>query len=325
MNFDLETRQIDTETNINGLNNDIKAGGLTLEQKYDDIWGGLTFSHKINEIIGIGTTAYLVYHNQTTNFNIVVESLDTSNQISSVIAFRDLKFNNFSLLLKSGLAVNLDPVTIGLTITTPNLNITGSGSYGYHNFVNIPTDQSQNVFESNYQDQLTASHKTSWAIGTGLAYWWKSLSLHFSAEWYNAVKNYELVTLAPLYSQSSGTTFNHEITQQLKSIINFGIGADYKLSDKFSLAGSFITDFSAGDSNAGSGSLANGDIYHISAGSYFKVGGSEITFGLSYSFANDVINQIADIGNINPDKVKSVSSSAEVKFTRIKVLFGFIF
>ena len=35
------------------------------------------------------------------------------------------------------------------------------------------------------------------------------------------------------------------LSQQLKSVINAGIGIDYTLNDKISFAGSFITDFSA--------------------------------------------------------------------------------
>jgi hypothetical protein len=326
MNFELETRQIGEEPNISGLKGNLTAGGLSLVQNFDDIWGGLTFSHKLNDVIGIGVTAYVAYHNQTTNFKTIVEALDSLNQISSLIVFRNLKFNTYGVLLKTGVAFNFNPLTLGFTVTTPDLNILGTGSYGYHNFINIPNDPSQNVFQSNYQDELKSIYKTSWAVGVGAAYWWQSLSLHISAEWYNAVNKYNVVTLDPLYSQSTGNTFTHEITQQLKSIINAGIGADYILNDKVSFAGSFITDFSASDPNAGSNlSFSNGDIYHISGGSYFNMGSSEITLGLSYSFYNDVIDQIADIGNIDPDKVKRVNSKAEVKFKRIKVLFGFIF
>ena len=48
----------------------------------------------------------------------------------------------------------------------------------------------QNVYESNYQDELKSTYQTSWAVGFGAAYWGKSLSVHISAEWYDAVKKY---------------------------------------------------------------------------------------------------------------------------------------
>lgn len=54
MNFDFETRQIGTERNLNEYGSNFAAGGLSLQQKFDEIWGGLTFSHKLNDFIGLG-------------------------------------------------------------------------------------------------------------------------------------------------------------------------------------------------------------------------------------------------------------------------------
>ncbi len=325
MNFEFESRQIGIESAGLPATNFV-AGGLTMQQKFDEIWGGLTFSRRLSEIVGLGVTAYVAYRDQTNHLQTVIEDLDSINQISSITAFRNLKFQNYRVLLKTGLGVNLDPITFGLTVTTPSLSLLGSGSYGYNNFVNNPYDPTKNVYESNYQDELESTYKTSWAVGFGAAYWSKSFSVHFSAEWYDAVKKYDPISLNPLYSQSREEYFTKEISQQFRSIINAGIGIDYKLNDKFSLAGSIITDFSANDTNAETNiALSRWDIYHISAGSYFNIGSSEITLGLSYSFGNDVIRQIADIGNPDIGTGNRLNTTSDVKFTRIKVLFGFIF
>lgn len=324
MNFEFETRQIGIEDG--SANNNFVAGGLSMQQQFDEIWGGLTFSHKISEIVGLGATAYVAYRDQTYKLQTVIEDLDSINQISSITAFRSMKFQNYRVLLKTGFGVNLNPITFGLTLTTPSLSLLGNGSYGYNNFLNNPYDPAQNVYESNYQDDIKSTYQTSWTVGFGAAYWGKALSVHFSAEWFDAVKKYNPITLDPLYSQSKGEYFTREISQQLKSIINAGIGFDYKLNDKFSIAGSFITDFSANDTNAETNiALSRWDIYHISAGSYFNIGSSEITIGLSYSFGNDVIRQIADIGNPDSGTGSKLNTTSDVKFTRLKVLFGFIF
>jgi hypothetical protein len=324
MNFEFETRRIGIENG--STSNSFVAGGLSMEQKFDEIWGGLTFSHKLSETVGFGATGYVAYRSQHYNLQTVIEDLDSINQISSLTAFRNLKFLNYRVLLKTGLGVILNPITFGLTLTTPSLSLLGNGSYGYNNFINNPDDPTQNVYESNYQDDLKSTYQTSWSIGFGAAYWGKSISVHFSAEWYDAVKKYNPITLNPLYSQSKDEYFTKEISQQLKSIINAGIGVDYKLNDKFSIAGSFITDFSANDTNAETNiALSRWDIYHLSAGSYFNIDGSEITLGLSYSFGNDVIRQIADIGNPDTGTGSKLNTTSDVKFTRVKVLFGFLF
>ena len=326
MNFDFETRQISTINNSTNSDFDYTAGGVSANQKLDEIWGGVTFSHKFTETIGMGVTAYIAYRNQTLDFQTIVEGLDANDQITSIMAIRKLNYNNYRALLKFGGGINLNPVTLGLTVTTPSLNLLGSGSYGYHNFINNPANPLENVFESNYQDDLKSKYNTSWAIGFGAGYWGKQIRLHFSAEWFNAVHQYEPLTLDPLFSQSTNQYFTKNITQQLKSVLNAGIGVDYKLNEKWSFAGSFITDFSANDTNAETNlSLSKWDIYHISAGSNFKLASSEITLGLSYSFGNDVIKQVANIGDPENGTNENIETASDVKFQRIKVLFGFLF
>ncbi|HSR18549.1 MAG TPA: hypothetical protein VLM39_10715 [Ignavibacteriaceae bacterium] len=323
MNFEFEKREIETDA---GLNSSIEGGGLSLHQKLDEIWSGVTFSHKLSSTVGLGVTTYVAYRNQTTNYQTIIEGLDSVNRISSFLAYRNLYFNNYRILFKAGMGVVLSPVTLGFTLTTPSINLFGSGSYGYHNFINNPDDPGQNVYQSNYQDDLKSKYKTSWAIGFGTAYWGEKFSVHFSAEWYDAIKKYNPISLAPLYSQSSGETFTEEILQQLSGIVNAGLGIDYKLNDEVSFAGGFITDFSANDINTkGNISLSRWDIYHLSGGSSFKIGTSEVTLGFAYSFGSDVIRQIADIGNPDAGAAENVNSQADVKFTKIKFMFGFIF
>ena len=261
-----------------------------MQQDFKEIWTGASFSHKMNEMIGLGATAYVAYRGQTTEFQNVIEQLQSDQQIASLLTYMKLNFTNYRTLLKVGLAVNLKPITLGLTITTPSIDILGSGSYGYNHFVSDPADITNNVYETNSQVDLKSKYTTSWAVGLGGAYWSDNYNVHFSAEWYNAVKKYHPLTIEPFYSQSSGDTIRNEINQEFLNVLNAGLGFDYKLSDKVSLSASFITDFSANIESLKSNiSLSKWNIYHVSAGSNFKIGKAEITLGLSYCSGTDVI------------------------------------
>jgi hypothetical protein len=128
MNFEFETRQV--ENGFEDVTDNVaEAAGIYFIQKFDEIWAGDTFSRKMSENVGLGISAYIAYRNQTTNLQTVIETLDTANQISSSLLLRKLKFDNYRALLKAGLGVRLDPITFGLTITTPSVNILGTGSY----------------------------------------------------------------------------------------------------------------------------------------------------------------------------------------------------
>jgi hypothetical protein len=320
MSFEFETKEIETD----GAQY-YTAGGLMMNQNFDEIWAGASFSHKVNNVIGLGLTSYIAYRNQTTNYQTIVEELMPGNEIASLLMLRKLKFENYRALFKAGMAINLKPVTLGLTITTPSINILGDGSYNFHNIMSTPDDASQNVYESNTQPDLKSEYNTSWAVGMGGAYWGKKFNLHVSAEWFNKVKKYQPLDLASFTSQSSGEMIQKEINQQFKSILNAGVGVDYIHNDKISFASGITTDFSANVEGLKSNiSLSTWDIYHLSAGTYFKVGSAEITLGLSYSSGSDNIKQIADIDDPNLPE-GSVRPITDVDYTRIKVLFGFVF
>jgi hypothetical protein len=172
---------------------------------------------------------------------------------------------------------------------------------------------------------LKSKYNTSWAIGIGGAYWGKKINLHFSAEWYNAVKKYQPLTIEPFYSQSSGDTIQNEINQEFLNVLNAGIGFDYKLNEKVSLSVSFITDFSANIESLKSNiSLSKWNIYHVSAGSNFEIGKAEITLGLSFCSGTDTIGYNANFEN--PGNIgNNLRQVADVKYSRLNVLFGFVF
>jgi hypothetical protein len=323
MNFDFESGEMSEDTDPSTYS--YTTGGFSMKQDFKEIWTGVSYSHKLNRMLSLGATAYIAYRDQTTDFQTVIEAFQIDQQIASLLAYRKLKFINYRTLLKAGLAVNLKPITLGLTITTPSIDISGSGSYGYHNFVNNPADAGNNIYESNLQYDLNSKYNTSWAIGLGGAYWGEKINVHLSGEWYNAVKKYQPLTLEPFYSQSSGDTLQKEINQEFNNILNAGIGIDCKLNDKICLSGSFITDFSANIENLKSNiSLSKWDIYHVSAGSNFEIGKAEITLGLSFSSGGDVIHQntdIADPGNL----LSNLNQEVYVKYYRLKALFGFVF
>jgi len=323
MNFDFGSRQMissgDQGTDL------YTTGGLSMKQDFKEIWTGASFSHKMNEIIGLGATAYVAYRDQTTEFQNVVEELQSDLQIASLLTYRKLNFTNYRALLKAGLAVNLKPITLGLTITTPSIDILGTGSYGYNHFVSDPSDVSDNVYETNSQVDLKSKYYTSWAVGAGAAYWGNKINLHFSAEWYNAVKKYHPLEIEPFYSQSSGDTIQNEINQEFLKVLNAGLGFDYKLNDEVSISIGFITDFSANIESLKSNiSLSKWNIYHVSAGSNFEIGKAEITLGLSYCSGTDVIGRNSGIEN--PGNIGStLKQEAVVKYSRLNILFGFVF
>ena len=322
-NLEFSSRIIDSLDVIKSwLGKENFAGGINTEKKFNDVWGGITYSTKLSETIGIGMTGYVAYRSHKASSITILQALqDTVNgEIASYSNIINYRFNNCRTLLKAGIGFNLNPLTIGLTVTSPSLNIFGSGSVGTHLFISgIDT----NRFDSNYQEDIESKFNSSWAAGLGGAYNFGKVKLHLSAEWYDAISKYDVLDTEPYVSQSSGETLTNDLTHEAKSIINFGLGLDYFASDSLIFSLSVTSDFSAYVENTTTNLAAYSawDLIHIAGGSTFHIWKSEVTVGAVYSFGSQTFeNKI----NITPGADNnSVGRQSEFIYSQIKVLLGF--
>jgi hypothetical protein len=296
------------------------AGGINTEKKFNDVWGGITYSTKLSNTIGIGITGYVSYRSHKATSITILQALQSNGDIASYSNINNYRFNNCRTLLKAGVGLNLNPLTIGLTVTSPSLNIFGSGSVGTHLFI---SGIDSNRFDSNYQEDIKSKFNSSWAAGLGGAYNFGKIKLHLSAEWYDAISKYDALDTEPYVSQSSGEVLTNDLTHEAKSIINYGIGLDYFALDSLIFSLSVTSDFSAYVENTTTNLAAYSawDLIHIAGGSTFNIWKTEVTVGAVYSFGSQTIeNNI----NITPsDDNNSVGRQSEFKYSQIKVLLGF--
>ncbi len=298
------------------------AGGTEYYQNFKDVWVGITYSTKFSEVIGLGFTGYVSVKNYSNKDIVILQALKDDGDIASFTKIYNYSYNNWRTLLKAGLGINLSPLTIGLSLTTPSLNILGTGSVGTHLFVS-GIDSTSN-FTSNYQEDIKSENKSSWAAGFGAAYRIGKYKFHFSAEWYDAVNKFYVLDTAPFESQSSGDVYTNDLTQQTKSIINYGLGVDYFAADSLIFSASFISDYSAkSDEIVLDQPQSLGlNLFHFSAGTTFRIWKSLLTLGLVYTYGSESIGEKIDlVAGGNDD----ITNEAELDYSQIKVLLGFEF
>lgn len=296
------------------------AGGINAEKNFNDVWGGITYSTKLSKIIGLGFTVYVAYRSQKTSTVTILQALQSNGDIASYSNIINYRFNNCRTLLKAGLGLNLNPLTLGLTVTSPSLNIFGTGSVGTHLFISgIDT----NTFNSNYQEDVKSKFNSSWAAGFGGAYNFGKIKLHLSGEWYNAISKYYVLDTQPYVSQSSGEALTNDLTHEAKSIINYGIGLDYFATDSLIFSLSVTSDFSAYVENTSTNlaPYSAWDLVHIAGGSTFSIWKSQVTVGAVYSFGSQILEN--NINIIPGSDNGTVSRQSDFKYSQIKVLLGF--
>ena len=296
------------------------AGGINTEKKFNDVWGGITYSTKLSETIGIGITGYISYRSHKATSLTILQALQSNGEIASYSNINNYRFNNCRTLLKAGVGLNLDPLTIGLTVTSPSLNIFGSGSAGTHIFIS-GIDSSR--FDSNYQEDIKSKFNSSWAAGLGGAYNFGNVKLHLSAEWYDAINKYDVLDTEPYVSQSSGKTLTNDLSHEAKSVINFGFGLDYFATDSLIFSLSVTSDFSAYVENTATNlaTYSAWDLIHVAGGSTFSIWKTEVTIGAVYSFGSQTFENKINITPGGDDN--SVGRQSEFKYSQIKVLLGF--
>ena len=320
-NIEFSARVIDSLEVINSSpGKESFAGGISDGKKFNDVWGGITYSTKLSKIIGLGFTGYISYRSHQASSITILQALQSNGDIASYSNIINYNFNNCRALAKIGLGLNFKPLTIGITATTPSLNIFGSGSVGTHLFV---SGIDSNRFESNYQEEVKSEFNSSWAVGIGGAYKLGNVKLHLSAEWYDAIKKFYVLDTKPYISQSSGEILTNDLTHEAKSVINYGFGFDYFASDSLIFSLSVTSDFSAYVKNTTTNlaPYSAWDLIHIAGGSTFNIWKSEVTLGFVYSFGSQNIQNKIDI--TPNENESSINRESEFKYSQIKVLLGF--
>jgi hypothetical protein len=323
MNYGIEGRRGGIRDIESG--EELVAGELIANQELSDLWIGLTWAVKLNPKIAIGITPYLSIRDQKTRKHAYTEILDPLGNVSAAIITQQFEYKNYRLLAKAGFGANFDPLTFGLSITTPSLSLSGSGS-SLVNLLNSGDGSSEEtVFFANYQQDVAARHHLPLSVGFGGGYRLGKHRLHFSAEWFDEVSQYNILDIENFTDQSSGETITYRVDSELKSVFNYGFGVEFYISEKLNLYISYITDFSAAIPDTRTNlTVSTWDIYHLSGGASFSIGRSEFTLGLNYAFGSDKLRgpvnlPESDIKNTLGDLLEN----SDVDYKRLKFLIGF--
>lgn len=325
MNFGIEGRRGGTQET--DLGQEVLAGELIANQELSDLWIGLTWAVKLNPSIAIGVTPYLSVRNQKTRKHAYAEILDPVGNVGAAIITQQFEYDNYRLLAKAGLGANFDPLTLGFSITTPSLSVSGNGS-SLINLVNSGDgSDEETVYIANLQQDITARHKLPLSLGVGVGYKLGKHRIHISAEWFDKLARYNVIDTRKFTAQSTNEAFPHTVDTESKSVFNYGLGAEFYLSEKLNLYISYVTDFSAAVKDTRTNlTVSTWDIYHISTGASFSIGRSEFTFGINYAFGSDKIRSPVNLpeGDVKNTLIDLLENS-DLDYTRLKFLIGFSF
>jgi hypothetical protein len=329
--------QLETRGVLEAAPGSILPGGGTLAEEVvlgsdmSEYWGGITWSSPLGEKVGFGVTSYVALRMQRKRSEFTFKALEASGGLAILDRTIDHDYYNVRLLWKVGLAFDLSPVLLGVSVTTPSLNLFGSG-YTYLNASSVGFDidgdgAADPLLAADYQDELSSTYKTSWAIGAGVAYSFGRFKLNLSAEWYNSIPAYAVLDPKSFVVQTTGETVKNALTVEYDAVLNYGFGVEFVATETIDFYLSYVTDFSAEPSGTKTNlSVSNWNLRHITGGGVFSFGKADVTFGLGYAFGSSklpkeelpVIDDLLDNSGQTPPALTGTSQ-------RFKIIFAFSF
>ena len=289
---------------------DIFQGQYHYDNRIREGWFMGALSYLINNKIGLGISTNLfirsVDYNRTYKARAFPkDELDSNGQFSKITSSDDVQKLNYRVMgfvFKPGINIDLSPLKLGLTLTTPSLTFRLLSNHAFKSQLSILPDEDQKVYnQTNSHSLYTGVYKTPFSVNIGAEYQFHKVFVAFSAEWFSKIKKYNLIK-----ENKKSKKMQYPITDDPdyaipvmanKSVVNFGFSVVYNIKESLNYIGSFRTDLNFFDNkslNRNTDFVPNMsylDIYHITSGIVFSIKKANITFGMDYGYGRSKNDQ----------------------------------
>ena len=297
------------------------------EQNLNENWFGLSWAHRAGERLGLGLTTYVVYRGQRTRKELSGQAAFSASEGGAALLVEDTDYSNYRLLWKGGISTQRETWDLGLTFTTPSVRLFGKGDASYvRSAVGADLGGGPSVDVSvRHEENLDSHYQAPWSVAVGGAYRQGASTFHATAEWFDQVGPFDVLDASRFESDPAAASLVKRLRQKAASVVNFGVGYERKVSERFGVYGAFTTDFTFNDKeDSGTNSLSTWDIYHVTAGTSVMVGHVKLTMGAAYAFGNDT-RTVATVVVPPSERPVLTTSPLDVKYQRFRVLVGFDF
>ena len=319
-------------------------GQISADTKLDEYWGGVGYSHRFNEQISAGLTTFVAVRSQSFNEQTFARVISTDTFAASTSNLSsNYDFYNVRLLWKGGVSVDCNPVKIGLTVTTPSIDLFGDGtSAGDLTVTNVDIDGDglpDTFVADDRQDDLDAEIRSPLSIAAGLD--WQITDqtvIAVTGEWFTALGAYDVMTPeARDFIRPPGVAtglFNSQdfltVLDAADDVFNVALAVEHSFTETLKGILSFRTDYSNGASIAEQGKdrgITDWNVYHVTVGGTYRRERSELALGLVYSFADkDDAQQVVNFDNPSEDTfLFGRPGSASANYDALSIILGYTY
>jgi hypothetical protein len=302
-------------------------GEVRVGTDMSETWIGLSWASPLGSTLGVGITQYVAARSKKSEDYGLIEAFSSAGAAGISISDRRYSYWNYDLLWKIGLSAEWQGWSLGLTVTTPRINLFGSGRYTLNSTVlgqDLGGDGAADpVFVADHQENLGVTYKSPTSVALGAARKFGSTTVHTTVEWFAPIDQYATLEPTPFIGQSTGDTVAPALVQEADHVINVGVGVEQQFEPTLAGYASFRTDFSSRrNTPAGVSSLSRWNIYYLTAGISFEALGVGFTAGMGYGFGSSKVQRT--LGS-SGDLIDELPEEFIVRYRNVRLILAFAF
>lgn len=222
---------------------DIFHGELRYRNRATENWVNGTIAYQLSPKIGIGlaTNVVIKIQDYLNSYNATVREKGASNPIpetnfAMVDHLEDFSFRSLGFVFKPGININLSPIKIGATITTPNLSLGLLNNQSNRRSTEILPDITNGISNTaNSHIDYAGKYDTPWILDLGVEYQFNKTRINTMFGFFSKVDAYKMISSKQNsidFSESFSDDPNFAIPYMAsKQVVNFGISIDHKLQN----------------------------------------------------------------------------------------------
>ena len=309
------------------------ASNLEMNNRETDEWFGGSWGMKIRENFSVGVSAFASVYNFKGQYDLRLATLNESQRVGFYNNFANFSQTSYGMFWKIGLAWKLKHIDFGLNVDLPYLEVIKSGKLSYGEFLS-GYGADGDIYEYGDFSSLDSNRKEPLGVSIGAGIPWKKNTIHLKADWHAGIGEYDRLVIPP-FDDGTGELKEINFSEELSSVINFGVGFEIFLNDRMNLFASFATDFSPLETNANIFDLVDdaetdvnikADFMHYGLGVDFKFPRADITVGTTYASATDIFDRPVDFPDPEDGPiVPGNDDPSEIGLTRWRFIVGLEF
>jgi hypothetical protein len=275
------------------------VGTVRFENDVRDSWAGVSWAHRPGARIGLGATMFGALRSHSSRFEGIGQSLDSAGVGEADIDIGGHNYWSIRLLWKVGVYYQVSKLDLGLTLTTPSVQLLGQGRVGASR--GRFGDDEGDALAADLQDGLDSSYRSPLSVGLGAAWTLGDTRLHGSAEWFAALDPYDVIAADAIPVE--GDTVRVGLTHAANSVLNWGVGVEHRFSARVQGFASLVTDLSAAPDEPVAIGTAPWDITLGTVGADVTVGEVRFTLGAGLGSGNSPFDRVTDLLGVSQSEV----------------------